>query len=318
MFNNIIVRLIIYYAAWLLGLTGIFHFFPEILHYVAQERERIFIGQQLEAGSNISMPLGNIQEGIFRLADPAHTIPIMVALVLGFGVTLPITWVYRWTRPRKQYNQSFAHTLLVIPIAIALVVFLVKGSLALAFSLAGIVAAVRFRTSLEEPMDSVYMLMAIGIGLAAGTQLTTAAYLASLIFVIISLSVWKSNFGAQPAVLSGWNVDSSGKSGKASAGENLYNAQLEVHTRKVDAAQKATALILKSSAKQWQVADVIENADGTAIVVFDVWLKKSVTLPAFIRDIEQSGKGHISNVKLKGPGEARTGKGMITNAESRK
>ena len=122
------------------------------------------------------------------------------------GVTLPITWVYRWTRQKKKYSQSFAHTLLVIPIAIALVVFLVKGSVALAFGLAGIVAAVRFRASLNEPTDAVYMLMAIGIGLAAGTQLTTVAYLASLIFVVISLAVWKSNFGAKPAVLSGWRI----------------------------------------------------------------------------------------------------------------
>ena len=304
MLNNIIVRLIIYYAAWLLGLSGIFHLFPEILYYVAKERERIFVGQGLDAGADVSVPLGNIQDGVARLVDPSHTIPIMVALMLAFGVTLPITWLYRWTRPRKKYSQSFAHTLLVIPIAIALVVFLVKGSLALAFSLAGIVAAVRFRTTLEEPMDSVYMLMAIGIGLAAGTQLTTVAYLASLVFVTISLGVWKSNFGALPAVVSGWRIDSSEKLGEASgeeiiATENLYNAQIEVHTTKVNAAQKATALILESSTKRWQVADVIENTDGTAIVVFDVWLKKSVTLPSFIQDIEESGRGCINNVKLK-------------------
>lgn len=220
MLNNIIVRLTVYYFAWLLGLAGIFRFFPKILHYVAQERDRIFVGQQLEAGSNISVPLGNIQAGIFRLIDPAHTIPVMVAMVLAFGVTLPIAWVYRWTRVPKQYNQSFAHTLLVIPIAIALVVFLVKGSLALAFSLAGIVAAVNFGVSLKEPMDSVYMLIAIGIGLATGTQLTTVAYLASLVFVIISLGVWKSDFGAQPTILSGWRIESSEESGQASVSEN--------------------------------------------------------------------------------------------------
>lgn len=214
MLNNIIVHLIIYYVAWLLGLSGIFHFFPQILYHVAQDRERIFVGKQLDAGADVSIPLGNVQEGVARLLDPSHTIPVIVALVLAFGVTLPITWVYRWTRPREKYSQAFAHTLLVIPIVIALVIFLVKGSLALAFSLAGIVAAVNFRASLEEPIDSVYMLMATGIGLATGTQLTTVAYLASLIFVTISLGVWKSNFGAQPAVLSGWRIDSSEKSGK--------------------------------------------------------------------------------------------------------
>ena len=63
---------------------------------------------------------------------------------------------------------------------------------------------------------------------------------------------------------------------KAVAAEKPYNAQVEVHTTKVEEVQKATAPILKSSTKRWQVANVIKNADGTAVVVFDVWLKKSV------------------------------------------
>ena len=124
MLNNIIIRLLVYYAAWLLALSGIFHLFPQILYYVARERERIFIAKSLDTGADtIPFTLGNIEEGVARLVDPAHTIPIMVALVLAFGVTLPITWVYRWTRPRKKYSQSFAHTLLVIPTSITLVVF---------------------------------------------------------------------------------------------------------------------------------------------------------------------------------------------------
>ncbi len=215
MLNNILVRLAIYYLSWLGFLAGAFHFFPRMRFYVSQERDRFFIGTLSDAGADVSALLGDIQEGLGGLVDqegvnllidPSHTVPVVVALTLAFGVTLPLTWVYRWTRQRKKYSQSFAHTLLVIPIAIALVVFLVKGSLALAFGLAGIVAAVRFRASLNEPMDAVYMLMAIGIGLAAGTQLTTVAYLASLIFVVITLAVWKSNFGAKPAVLSGWRL----------------------------------------------------------------------------------------------------------------
>jgi len=304
MLKNIIIRLLIYYAAWLLALSGVFHLFPQILQYVAQERERIFIAKSVTTGADaIPFPLGNIEQGVGRLVDPAHTIPVMVALVLAFGVTLPITWVYRWTRPRKKYNQSFAQTLLVVPISIALVVFLVKGSLALAFSLAGIVGAVRFRTSLDEPIDAVYMFMAIGIGLASGTQLTTVAYLASLTFVIIALGVWKSNFGAQPAVLSGWSIVSpeldQASEKKAVATEKPYNAQIEVHTTKVEEVQKAMAPILKSNTKRWQVANVIKNADGTAVVVFDVWLKKSVDSPSLVRDIEASGKGHIGSVIVK-------------------
>lgn len=300
MLNNIIVRLIAYYTAWLLALSGIFRLFPEILYYVAKERERIFVGKELESVADASVPMGNIQEGVARLADPSHTVPVLVALILAFGVTLPITWLYRWTRPRSKHSQSFVHTLLVIPITIALIVFLVKGSLALAFSLAGIVAAVRFRTSLDDPIDCVYMLMVIGIGLAAGTQLTTVAYLASLIFAIIILAVWKSNYAALPVEISGWKINSIDKLGGAlgDTATNEYNARVEVHTTKVNTAKKATAIVLESNTKQWQIADVVKNTDGTAIIVFDVWLKKSVTLTDFIQDIEEGGKGSISDVKL--------------------
>ena len=216
MLNNIIIRLATYYIACFLILSTLFFLFPQILHYVAQERERIFTGTSFESESEVLIPLGEIEEGVIRLADPSHTIPVVIALILTFGVLLPITWVYAWTRPREKYSQSFVHTLLVMPIAITLVVFLVKGSLALAFSLAGIVAAVSFQTALNDTMDIVYMFMAIGIGLASGTQLTTVAYLASLVFVTITLGVWKNNYGAQPPVLSGWRIVSPEKSDQAS------------------------------------------------------------------------------------------------------
>ena len=151
--------------------------------------------------------VGDIQDGVARLIDPAHTIPVMVAMVLAFLSYPPHCLGIPMDAAAQEIQSGFcADPARGAHVTIALVVFLVKGSLALAFSLAGIVAAVRFRTSLDEPIDAVYMFMAIGIGLAAGTQLTTVAYLASLMFVAISLGVWKINFGAKPAVLSGWRI----------------------------------------------------------------------------------------------------------------
>ena len=303
MSNNIIVRLLIYYITWLVILNVIFHVFPEILHYVAKERERIFVGKSLGSGVDAAVPLGNIKEGINRLLDPAHTIPVVVALVLAFAVTLPITWVYAWTHSPKKYSQSFLHTLLVMPVAIALVVFLVKGSLALAFSLAGIVAAVSFRISLRATMDAVYMFMVIGIGLAAGTQLTTVAYIASLAFVTITLGVWKTNYGAQPPVLSGWRIVSSRKSVETSESEdnaagNSVDFRIAVHATNVNAAQKAAGPPLDSGSIKWKVADMIENEDGTVVVMYDVSSNQSVDLPSLVRDIEKRGKKRIKGVEL--------------------
>ena len=299
MLRNIVVRLLVYYAAWILVLSGLYRLFPEILYYVALERERIFVSQTFEPGAATFSPSTvESKEGVARLADPMQTIPVLLAMVLAFAVTLPIVWVYRWTRARKKYNQSFAQTLLVVPIAIALVVFLIKGSLALAFSLAGIVAAVRFRTTLDEPIDAVYLLMAIGIGLASGVQLASVAYLASLTFVVLSLGVWKIDFGAQPAVVSGWSIVPAEPAGPVS--EAPRDARIEVHATKANAAQKAVAPVLKARTRHWKVADVIKNPDGTAVVAFDVWLKQTVDAACLVRDLEEAGKKSIRTVHLKG------------------
>ncbi len=64
------------------------------------------------------------------LLHPSLLIPITLSMAIAFGLSLPIAWLYTWTRQGKKYSASFAQTLVILPIAIALVVFLVKGSLA--------------------------------------------------------------------------------------------------------------------------------------------------------------------------------------------
>ena len=70
MLNNIIIRLIVYYFAWLLALGAIFQIFPEILIYVAQERERIqgggrfFEGQQGNTGADVPVTLEKVHGGV--------------------------------------------------------------------------------------------------------------------------------------------------------------------------------------------------------------------------------------------------------------
>ena len=133
------------------------------------------------------------------------------------------------------------------------------------------------------------------------------AYLASLVFVAIALGVWKSNFGARPAVISGWTIVYPEKSAQVSEASDTAiatpkpcDAQIEVHATNVEEVQKATDLILNSNTKRWQVADVINNEDGTVVVVFDIWFKKSVKSLSLVRNIEESGKGYINDVRLRG------------------
>jgi len=308
MLNNIVVRLVTYYATTIAITSGLFHVFPILGEYIAKERARQGARGALELGGLPTSAPG--PPGAMHLLDPEMSVPVLLSLVCALLVALPIVWVYRWTRPRNRYNQGFAHTLLVVPIAITLVVFLAKGSLALAFSLAGIVAAVRFRTSLDDSMDAVYVFMVIGTGLAAGVQLLTVAVIASMLFNAVALTVWRLNFGSKPATLTGWQLTEPGPEVSGTAAGNHvaaegggeerrdpFNAKLRLHARQLEHTQQLVAPYLDEHVKKWQVADVTAQADGTSIIEFDLRIRKSTDLAAFIHALEQADP-QVSKVEL--------------------
>jgi hypothetical protein len=125
-----------------------------------------------------------------------------IAVTSAALLSLPVAWLYTLTRHKKGYRQSVVQTLIILPLVVAGVVVLVKHSLALAFSLAGIVAAVRFRNTLEDSKDAVYIFLATGIGLACGVRIEVAVVL-SVAFNIVSLLLWYTDFGRSPAPLEG-------------------------------------------------------------------------------------------------------------------
>jgi hypothetical protein len=84
-------------------------------------------------------------EAAMRANEPA-ALPAIVAMVTAFVTALPVAWIYTATRNKKGFQQSVVQTMIILPVIIAGIVVLVKHSVALAFSLGGIVAAVRFRT----------------------------------------------------------------------------------------------------------------------------------------------------------------------------
>jgi hypothetical protein len=313
MHRNIIVRLVTYYVAVILLISGLFYAFPSLGRYVAAERARQGARASLETDQPLSFQITPAAAGPVEWLDPERSVPVVLSLVAALLVALPVAWVYRWTRPRRRYNQTFAQTLIVVPIAIALVVFLVKGSLALAFSLAGIVAAVRFRTALEEPLDAVYLFLVIGTGLAAGVQLLFVALIASALFNAVTLSIWRLNVGSQAAVLDGWRLAEAGAGppDPESAGIALrpdatrdaedagdpYNTRLRLHVTRAEGARRFAAAYLDEHAKKWRTAEVTAEVDGTSVIEFDLRLKKSVDLAAFIKGIEQ-GDPHVTKVEL--------------------
>ncbi len=123
--------------------------------------------------------------------------PIRLAIAsLGAAVLIvPVSWVYFITSRSKKVDQSFAQTIIIMPIVVTGISMIVLNSLALAFSLAGIVAAVRFRFTLDQPAHAMYIFVAISIGLGSGIGALGIAAVISMTFVYATLLIWKLEYG---------------------------------------------------------------------------------------------------------------------------
>lgn len=128
-----------------------------------------------------------------------------VAMITAFATALPVAWIYTLTRRKKGFQQSVVQTYLILPVVAAGIVVLVKSSLALAFSLGGIVAAVRFRTSLDDSKDAAGIFVVIGIGMAAAVA-PSVSWVISIGFNVLMLMLWWTDFG-KPLALEGKSAD---------------------------------------------------------------------------------------------------------------
>jgi len=127
----------------------------------------------------------------------------VVSLFSACALMLPVTWVYVQTRRKKGFEQSIVQTLIFLPLVVSGVILLVQNSAALAFSLGGIVGAVSFRNRLRDTKDTIFIFLAIVIGVAAGVHAMLVAATISVSFNAVAVVMWWTDFGRSGAQLEG-------------------------------------------------------------------------------------------------------------------
>jgi hypothetical protein len=120
---------------------------------------------------------------------------LVVAIIAAIIVSLPVSWVYMTVRGGDEYDQSLVNTIIVLPMVVTGIVIIVQNSLALAFALAGIAGAVRFRNSLKSSGDALFILMSVAIGLSAGIGAAELAAVISVAFNYCFAMLWITEYG---------------------------------------------------------------------------------------------------------------------------
>jgi hypothetical protein len=252
----------------------------------------------------------------------------VVSMVGALLLMLPIAWAYVATRERRRVDQSLVTTIALLPIAVAAIMVIVRDSLAVAFSLAGIAGLVRFRNALEDARDAMYVIVAIAVGLGAGVGALEAAAALSALFNLVAVILWKWNTAQplivdialgeralpegqtvlqaitasepparHPAPVAEWFESSAAKSLVDSAAPPSFESGfarregiLRVHAADDIPTRREVEAVLDTHAKRWVFESDDRGADGLPTLTYEIRLKRRYQ-PADLLDALQARLG---------------------------
>jgi len=178
-----------YYGAWYVIVTFLLSRFPGLAEYMPVGGISALAASDFDSFEPVYT---NVERSIL---SPTGPVSLLLSSIGAIIAMVPVSWSYFITSRQSRIDQSFLQTMMILPVVVTGISMIVLNSLALAFALAGVVAAVRFRFSLKQPSDAMYIFVAIAIGLAAGIGAVGVAAAISFAFVIANLCIWRLEYG---------------------------------------------------------------------------------------------------------------------------
>ena len=116
---------------------------------------------------------------------------ITMLMAVVFGTAIGFTY---YKTQEENYQRSMAVTLLMLPIILSVIILFIGSNIARAFSLAGTLSIIRFRSAPGDPKDIGFIFFDIAAGLACGVGLFGYGAIFVAILCIIMILAEKFKF----------------------------------------------------------------------------------------------------------------------------
>ena len=124
--------------------------------------------------------------GVFGSLGQVNTGAVLFDIILttlaSMALGVLITLFYAYMNRKKGFTLEFSVTIIAISSVIAMIIAVIGTNIASAFSLAGIMSIVRFRSLQQKTSDIAFLFVAMAAGLTAGLGLLLPA----LAFVVLT------------------------------------------------------------------------------------------------------------------------------------
>lgn len=186
---------------------------------------------------------------------------IAIGLLVSFFLSLFILFVYRFTYQGVAFSKSYAFSLILLSMVTSMVIMTVTTNLALSLGMVGALSIVRFRTAVKDPVDTVFMFWAIGVGIMAGAGLVYISLITNVCLGALYLLLYflTKKAGSAPYLLVvRYRMD---------AGEEVELAlrslsRLKVRSKIVRDGTVELCLELKMTQKLFSLVEDLEKLDG--------------------------------------------------------
>jgi hypothetical protein len=121
--------------------------------------------------------------------DGGQTTPLEILVRLGLAAVFGglVSLVYRRSRHEIDITPTFPPTLVLLAVLIAMVTQVIGENVALAFSLVGALAIVRFRTVVRDTQDTAFVMLSVVVGMAVGARAPWVAMIGLAIVTVVAV-----------------------------------------------------------------------------------------------------------------------------------
>lgn len=142
-------------------------------------------------------------ENIFNMYsnESITTVTIISVLLMVLFLAVYEFLVYRFVSHRSFYNKSFNITIAILPFFISTIILCLQSNIIITLGTIGALAIIRFRTAVKDPVDMLYLLWSVYVGIICGCQLFEVGVLTSILVTIVLVVLDHINFGRKPFVL---------------------------------------------------------------------------------------------------------------------
>lgn len=123
----------------------------------------------------------------------------LFATLLAFGLGQVIALVYMATFRGLSYSRAMVHAMALCSVVTCMLMLAVSGSIALGIGVAAGLSAVRFRTSMRDPRDIIFVFAALGVGFGCGAQAYPSAVIGTLAFSLGCVVLALTGYGSKAA-----------------------------------------------------------------------------------------------------------------------